>query len=73
MTKLNSACVQITKSEQVKRSTTIYSSDIAGYKAGQEVPNSAPRRVTNKNYFLTEGKKLFVILIFLFKSSQVFF
>ena len=56
MTKLNSACVQITKSGQVKRSTTIYSSDIAGYKAGQEVPNSALRRVTNKNDFLTKDK-----------------
>ena len=58
MTKQNSACIQITKSEQVKQSTTIYSSDVASYKAGQEVPNSAPRRVTNKNYFLTKDKKL---------------
>ena len=71
MTKLNSACVQISKSEKVKPSTTIYSSDVAGYKAGQEVPNSAPRRVTNKNYFLTEGKKLFVIFILIYKFSSL--
>ena len=58
MTKLNSACVQITKSEQVKPSTTIYSRDVAGYKAAQEFPKLAPWSVTNKNYFLTKDKKL---------------
>ena len=64
MTKLNSTCVQITKSEKVKPSTTIYSSDIAGYKAAQEFPKLAPKRVTNKNDFLTKGKKLYVIFFF---------
>ena len=54
MTKLNSACVQIAKIEQVKRSTAIYSSDVAGYKAAQGFPNLAPWRQTYKNDFFNQ-------------------
>ena len=71
MTKQKSACIQITKSEQVKRSTTIYSSTVTGYNAAQEFPKLAPKRVTNKNYFLTKGKKLFVIFILIYKFSSL--